>query len=230
MREQPPRAGRTSPVSSWRTRLRPARQLRAEAAPEQLRLDPALLGGLLGQRVRPAHAGAAPWSRGPPPRPSPAARRPGQPRRRRARRAGRRARPGAAAAPRPPSTVRAVRQSSMARGSPTMSTSGLVPVRSGTSPSAGSFMQSFASSASIRRSQARASWKPAPMAWPCTAAIETIAGSAQPQVAGLVAGHLLLEIRIVGPGDRLHRSRPRRAGSGRSRRRTTARRRGPPRP
>ena len=48
--------------------------------------------------------------------------------------------------------------------SPTRSTSGFVPARSGTRPSAGSFMQNFTSSATTRRSHARASWKPAPMA------------------------------------------------------------------
>ncbi len=65
----------------------------------------------------------------------------------------------------------------MARGSPTMSTSGLVPVRSGTRPRAGSFMHSFASSVRMRRSQASASWNPAPIACPCTAAIDTMPGS-----------------------------------------------------
>ena len=126
-------------------------------------------------------------------------------------------------------TVRAVRQSSSARGRPTRSTSGLVPVRSGTSPSAGSLMQSLASSARTRRSQASASWKPAPMAWPCTAAIETMAGSRSQQVARLVAGDPVLEAglgRRSAPGPRPGRPRPR-TSAGRFRRRTMARRRAP---
>src|SRR6266536_940000 len=75
------------------------------------------------------------------------------------------------------STLRPVRHSSSARGSPRMSTSGFVPVRSGTSPSAGSLTQSRASSASTRKSQERASWQPAPIACPRTAATDTIRGS-----------------------------------------------------
>ena len=62
------------------------------------------------------------------------------------------------------STNLAVAQISSAREGPTSSTRGFVPARSGTSPSAGSFMQNCTSSATTRRSQARASWKPAPMA------------------------------------------------------------------
>ena len=101
-----------------------------------------------------------------------AARRPGRPRRRPGPPRAPPARPGAARAPRRPVTDRPVRHSSSALGRPTMSTSGFVPIRSGTRPSEGSFMQSIASSASTRRSQPSASWKPAPMAWPRTAATE----------------------------------------------------------
>ncbi len=74
-------------------------------------------------------------------------------------------------------TILAVAQISRARAYPTASTSGWVPVRSGTSPSADSFIHSWASSASTRRSQERASWKPAPMAYPCTTATDTNRGS-----------------------------------------------------
>ena len=73
-------------------------------------------------------------------------------------------------------TIRVVRHISIARGRPTMSTSGFVPARSGTRPNVGSFIQSTASSARTRRSQARASWKPAPRACPRTAATETMSG------------------------------------------------------
>ena len=59
---------------------------------------------------------------------------------------------------------RIYQQISSALAYPTHSTSGFVPVRSGTRPSADSFMQNCASSAATRRSQDRASWKPAPIA------------------------------------------------------------------
>ncbi len=38
-------------------------------------------------------------------------------------------------------------------------------------------MENWTSSATTRRSQLSASWKPAPMAWPCTAAMLTNLGS-----------------------------------------------------
>ena len=47
------------------------------------------------------------------------------------------------------------------------------PPRSGTSPRDVSLIAKRASSATTRRSQASASWKPAPTAWPCTAAMLT---------------------------------------------------------
>ena len=49
--------------------------------------------------------------------------------------------------------------------------------RSGTRPSAGSNIENCASSAAMRMSQCSASWKPAPIAWPRTAAIEMKRGS-----------------------------------------------------
>ncbi len=70
-------------------------------------------------------------------------------------------------------TKRPVAQISSARAYPTRCTRGWVPVRSGTSPRLVSRMANCTSSATIRRSQARASWKPAPMAWPWTVAIDT---------------------------------------------------------
>ena len=76
-------------------------------------------------------------------------------------------------------TNRPVAQISSARATPTRATSGPVPPRSGTSPSEVSRIANCTSSATTRRSAARASWKPAPIAWPCTAATTT-AGTARP--------------------------------------------------
>ena len=100
-----------------------------------------------------------------------APRRPGRRRRRPARP---RARPRLASPIRSASAApsrRPVTQISSARAYPTSSTRRLVPPRSGTSPSVTSAIDSCASSASTRRSQASASWKPAPIACPWTAAI-----------------------------------------------------------
>src|SRR6478672_2011121 len=76
-------------------------------------------------------------------------------------------------------TNRPVAQISSARAYPTRRTRGEVPARSGTRPRLVSRMASCTSSATTRRSQARASWKPAPMAWPCTAAMVTAGTSDQ---------------------------------------------------
>ena len=77
----------------------------------------------------------------------------------------------AAPPPRRP-IVRSGRSPSRA-SSPTRSTSRFVPPRSGTMPRAGSAILKLASAARMRMSAPSASWNPPPIAWPCTAAIET---------------------------------------------------------
>ena len=116
-------------------------------------------------------AAAAPWSRAPPPAARRAARPRGRGRRRRARPRVRRARRARSRRPPPRPPSARWRRSPAPGSSRPASTSGLVPPRSGTSPRLVSRIDSCASSASTRRSQASASWKPAPTAWPCTAAM-----------------------------------------------------------
>ncbi|CAM5621615.1 hypothetical protein SMICM304S_10019 [Streptomyces microflavus] len=101
------------------------------------------------------------------------ARRPGRGPPRPAGRRGPRGWQGRCARPPRRATNRPVAQISSARAYPTRLTRGWVPVRSGTRPRLVSRMANCTSSATIRRSQARASWKPAPMAWPWTVAIDT---------------------------------------------------------
>ena len=132
------------------------------AEPAYLRL--ALGQPLLLQVARRPPAAAGPWSRGRLRRCWRGRPRPGRTWSRRARREARRRWRCPGRGPRRPRRTSRWRRSPAPASSQQASTRGFVPARSGTRPSAGSFMQNRASSATTRRSQASASWKPAPIA------------------------------------------------------------------
>ncbi len=114
--------------------------------------------------------------------------------------------PGRARGPRRPGRTGRWRRSPAPVSSQQARPAVLFPSGRGPSPRAGSFMQKRASSATTLRSQASASWKPAPMAWPVHLGDGDEPRVAQPGEPALVAVDRVQDLLVgacMSVGDRL---------------------------